>query len=63
MNKPPPCPKCGEDELWVQAFGPSLRVSCYYCNWTIYIQLPATVAERDAAIEAAVKAAREELRA
>lgn len=42
-SKLPDCPKCDEDELWVQTFSGALIVKCYLCGWSMVIALPATV--------------------
>lgn len=52
------CPKCDEDELWLQRFKGGFKVACYNCGWNSGIVIWAGGADIDDAIAAAVAAAR-----
>lgn len=59
MRKLPDCPKCQEDELWLQPTSGSLHIRCYECGWGGEIVTCATGPDLDAQIAAVIRAAKE----
>lgn len=58
MTIHPPCPKCDEDELWLEPLGNSFKIRCYFCGWVSCIVHLADDAVMSDAIAATVAAAK-----
>lgn len=50
MRKLPLCPRCENDELWLQTVGQTAQVQCYECGWSAVFELPLSASALDAKI-------------